>query len=236
MIYQDNFYLKKESNSFFLRWQKSENFNGKLRKSKEEIKTILVKKLNLKEKKILEIGCFIGDLLFDLKSKYGSKVSGIEPSSLACKFAKKKFNLKLENNTFLKSKYFVNNRSNFQKFDLIICDDILSWVSRDLILSTLGSIDWLLKPNGYLFLRDFSPSYRFAIKNHHWKNEQIFNFKQKNGHKSFFIETGKYDEVFYKKIVSSKYQTIKSSNKETLIWSDTLLKKINKFTHPIIKI
>ena len=38
MNYQDNFYFKKESNSFFLRWQKSHNYDGKLRKSKEEIK------------------------------------------------------------------------------------------------------------------------------------------------------------------------------------------------------
>ena len=89
MNYQDNFYFKKESNSFFLRWQKSHNYDGKLRKSKEEIKKILVKKINLKKKKILEIGCFIGDLLFDLKSNYKSKIYGVEPSSLACKFAKK---------------------------------------------------------------------------------------------------------------------------------------------------
>ena len=236
MNYQDNFYFKKESNSFFLRWQKSHNYDGKLRKSKEEIKKILVKKINLKKKKILEIGCFIGDLLFDLKSNYKSKIYGVEPSSLACKFAKKKFKINLENNTFLNSKYFINNSSNYQKFDLIICDDILSWVSRDLILPTLGSIDWILKPNGHLFLRDFSPTYRFAVKNHHWHKEKIFNFKQKNGHKSFFLETGKYEQKFYKKIISNKYQTIKSSNRETLIWSDSLLKKINKFNNSIFKI
>ena len=123
-MYQDDFYYKKESNSFYKRWKKDrEIFNNakvSLRPTKKQILKILENNYDLRNKKILEIGCFIGDLLSEIKNKYKSSVFGIEPSSLACKFAKDYFNLKLENSTFFGSKYFSIKKKNFQKFDIII--------------------------------------------------------------------------------------------------------------------
>ena len=57
-MYQDNFYSKTESNSYFNRWKKEINvFNDSkinLRESKIEILNSLEKHYDLKDKKILE--------------------------------------------------------------------------------------------------------------------------------------------------------------------------------------
>ena len=160
----------------------------------------------------------------------------MEPSSLACKFAKQYFNLNINNSTFLRSKYFLLKKDNFCKFDLIIFDDILSWVDRSAILPTLGVIDWMLKPNGVIFIRDFSPPVAFALKNHHWKKKKIYNFKQAFGHKKSLLDSGKYIEIFNYVRKTSEYQKINTKNDISLLWSDTVLKKIEDFTHPILKI
>ena len=93
----------------------------------------------------------------------------------------------------------------------------------------------MLKVNGYIFIRDFSPPINFAFPNHHCKNKKIFNFKQKNGHMDFFVNSGKYSKVFYKKYVSIKNQKILIKNKLGNIWSDVIIRKVKEFTHPITK-
>ena len=191
IIDQDSFYLQVESNAFFQRWKKNSHEiikNKKkliLRKNKKDIFRI-IKKKNLKNKNILEIGCFIGDLLFYLKKKYKCKVYGIEPSSNACSYSKKFFNLKLENSTLLKSKLFNLKKKNYQKYDLIICDDVLSWIDRSILLPTLGTIDWMLKPNGIIFIRDFFPTKSFAYNNHHWPKKKFLTLSSRVVIKNFF--------------------------------------------------
>jgi len=239
-MYQDNFYYEIEANSYFNRWKKNkDSFNDSkvnLRASKKEILKILEENYNLKEKKVLEVGCFIGDLLKEIKKKYNCSVFGVEPSSLACKFAKQYFNLNINNSTLLSSKYFSLKKDNFCKFDVIIFDDVLSWIDRSAILPTLGVMDWMLKPKGIIFIRDFSPPTAFAFKNHHWKKEKIYNFKQALGHKKNLLDSGKYIEIFNHIRSTSKYQKINIKNDMSLIWSDSILKKIEDFTHPILKL
>ena len=235
-IYQDNFYFKKESDFFFKRNSSILPKPGEIRKNKLEIHDFILKHITIKKKSnVLEVGCFIGDLLFFFKKKYNSNIYGIEPSKYACKYAKKYYKLNLENKTFLNSKLFECTKKNYQKFDLIIIDDVLSWVDRNIILSLIGSLDWCLKVNGYIFLRDFSPKYSFAVKNHHWKLEKIYNFKVKNGHKTFFINSGKYDVVKSKIYYSEKFNKKKSKNKQSSIWNDVILKKKIGFTYKIDK-
>jgi SAM-dependent methyltransferase len=238
MMNQDDFYLEKESNAFFERWYKSNenNIPTRLRNTKVEILDQLEKFVNLNSLSVLEVGCFIGDLLGFLKNERNCDVYGIESSSKACEFAKENFNVEIENSTFLKSNLFRLDASNFQKFDLIICDDVLSWFSRDIILSSLGVLDWMLKPGGNLFIRDFSPSFPFAYENHHWPGNEIYNYKQANGHRQFFLETGKYLETTTFIRNDSQYQKIKLEREDSMTWSDTVLTKIKNTLHPKIKI
>ena len=239
-MHQDNFYNKIEANSYFNRWKKNKTLfddsKVNLRMSKKEILKTLEENYDLKEKKVLEVGCFIGDLLNEIKKKYKCSVFGVEPSSLACEFSKQYFNLNIINSTFFSSKYFSLKKENFCIFDVIIFDDVLSWMDRSIILPTLGIMDWMLKPNGIIFMRDFSPPNAFALKNHHWKKEKIFNFKQALGHKKNLLDSGKYIEIYNHTRLTSKYQKINTRNNMSLIWSDSILRKIEDFTHPILKL
>ena len=240
MSHQDNFYFKTEANKFFERNFSKEKLNiinvdnFKLRKSKNEILEIIKKNVSLKNKNVLEIGCFISDLLNILKKKYNCNVSGVEPSSHACKFAKKEFGLNIENKTFLRSKYMTAKKKYKEKFDIIICDDVLSWVDREIIIECIASINYLLKYDGYIFFRDFSPPQNIAVKNHHHKKENIYNFKVAGGHKNFFLMTGQYKTIFSKKFKTNKYQVKKSKSNITNIWNHDLIKKTKK-VHYIIK-
>ena len=190
----------------------------------------------MKNIKVLEIGSFISDLLYFLKKKYNCKIEGVEPSSKACKFAKEKYNIKIINKTFYRSKFFGLKTKYKNKFDLIICDDVLSWMDRSIILETLSSLNWILKENGHIFIRDFSPTKNFAHKNHHWPKQNILNFKVAGGHKNFFINSGKYKIVYNKEYYSKKFQKIRISHKQSHLWGDTLLKKTLDYQHKVIKI
>ncbi len=233
---QDKFYKKIESNSFFERWKKTSFDYDKitLRSHKKDILKILKKNINLKSLKVLEIGSFISDLLFFLKKDYNCKIDGVEPSSKACKYAFNKFKIKILNKTFYESDFFNLKRKNKNKFDLIICDDVLSWIDRSIILEVLSCINWLLKDNGYIFIRDFSPNKNFAHKNHHWPMENIYNFKVAEGHRSFFINSGNYKVKYNKVYNTTKFQKIKIRKKESHIWCDTILKKTSKYQFKII--
>ena len=109
---QDFYYKKFESDNYFNRWKKNDNqeyidaTKGKLRKEKIKILNYLLSNLNIKNKEVLEIGCFVGDLLFFLKKNFNCNVKGVEASKKACNFSKKFFNLKIENKIFIESRFF----------------------------------------------------------------------------------------------------------------------------------
>lgn len=233
---QDNFYLKEESNAFFDRWKENlaKEFPIELRSSKREILGHLTTNVKLEKLKVLEVGCFIGDLLSQLRNDYQCEVYGIEPSSKACDYAHKNFDLLLENSTFIKSTYFQLTEKNIQLFDLIILDDVLSWMSRDFILPSLGVLDWMLKPGGSIYIRDFSPVFAFAFQNHHCPSEKVFNYKQQGGHKKFLLESGKYLEQSSNLRNTSDYQKVTTSRPDASVWSDTILVKLHEPLHPIL--
>ena len=236
---QDKFYFNVEADSFFSRqYQIYKNLKkNEIRENKIQIYNIIKKNIKiLKNKNVLEIGCSIGDLLYYYKKKHKMKVFGVEPSLKAYRFAKKNYNISVEHSSFSGSSFFNLSKKNYQKFDLIICDDVLSWFDRGTILPSLGSIDWMLKVGGSIFIRDFCPKFNFCHPNHHWPTKKIYNFKVKNGHKEFLMNTGKYSIKYNKVYNSSKHQKIKIKNNFSNIWSDTILKKCLEYQEKIIKI
>jgi len=239
--FQDYFYKIKEADNFFDRWIKNnkkeyfETSKKKLRNEKLNIMKCLKSNIRLKNKQVLEIGCFVGDLLFFLKKNYNCKVTGIDASQKACNFSRKYFNLKIENKIFLDSKYFKLNKKNFQIFDVIICDDVLSWMDRKSIIQTLSSIDFLLKENGYLFIKDYLVKKNFCFQNHHYPKKKIFSFKQEEGHKKIFLWSGKYNLVYEKVFITNKFQKVKIKDNRANTWSYSIIKKQKTFTHPVKK-
>ena len=235
---QDDYYLNIEADAFFERWySKNISFKGELRDNKKDI-LLKLEKENLfsKQIKVLEIGCFVGDLLNHLKNKFKSDVFGVEASAKACAMSKKLYDLNLENNSFIRSSYFHLSQENQKFFDLIIFDDVLSWMSRDNILQVIAVTDWMLKEGGSIFLRDFSPSVSFAYENHHQKGKNIFNFKQSNGHRQFFLQSGMYVEKSTNIYVEKNLQSVSTLRDDSSIWADTILTKCNQPLHPVLNL
>ncbi|MDF1815522.1 MAG: class I SAM-dependent methyltransferase [Verrucomicrobiales bacterium] len=238
MAKQDNFYLETESNAFFDRWWEAQNQTAPegLREKKKGIFEMVSKLGDVNEKRVLEIGCFIGDLLNYFRQEHQCEVHGVESSSKACNFAKTQFGLEIENATLAQSTLFNLDDATKDRFDIIICEDVLSWVSRDLIIPCLGVIDWMLKPGGRLFIRDFSPSFGFAYENHHCAGQEIYNFKQPGGHRSFFLQSGKYLEALSSIRTDCKFQGIETSRPDSMTWADSVLIKLEGNLHPVLSL
>lgn len=235
---QDNYYFKKEANDFFIRWASTVDLENQpdIREQKLEIFNKIQKITTVENKRILEIGCFYGDLLAFMKLKFNCDVVGVEAGSLACEYAKKRYNLSLENNPFFLSSLFRLEADTFHQFDGIILDDVMSWMSRDIILPTIGVLDWLLKDGGFLFLRDYCPSFSFRYPNHHCKSEKVYSFKQSRGHKDFFLTSGKYLEVSSEIYNTTEFQLVETVKPDSTIWQDTVLLKLAEPLHPLLEL
>lgn len=235
---QDDVYLSQEADNFFLRWRAAQGSLGvgsPLRDGKAQLHDLLSSHTDVSGKNVLEVGCFIGDHLAHLKSDLGCVVSGIEPSQMACDFAKSQFGLELECATFFTSQLLRDPRFRHH-FDVVIVDDVLSWVSRALILDAVAKIDSVLRPGGHILLRDFSPPFGFAVENHHVLGQSVYNFKQPGGHAQFFLLTGMYVPRATFARVSDEFQMRPSSRPDSAIWSDSLLQKLHVPLHPAVEL
>ena len=232
---QEAIYEQTEANDFFRRniSQMILESTG-LRKQKEGIYANIKSFYggNVRSMQILEIGCCIGDLINKFRAEDCCQVVGIEPSSLACDYASKNFALPIINSVFNRTEYFGFKDSHYQSFDIIIADDVLSWMSRELILPVNASIDWLIKPGGGFYLRDFCPPVDFAYPNHHQEGNDVFNYKVSGGHKKFFLDSGKYYLAQDYVRTDSRYQKTRTSRVDSMIWSDALLIKNEQPLYP----
>ena len=238
MSQQEKVYLDLEANAFFLRnINKIDLRNKGIRSSKEDILSNILSYVgpSINGLDVLEVGCFIGDLLGKLKNDFQCKVVGIEPSSLACQYSLKEFGLHLVNNTYDRTDYFSLRQSNRHAFDIIVVDDVLSWMSREIILPVLASLDWLLKPGGIIYIRDFCPPVDFAFPNHHQPDSDVYNYKVSGGHKKFFICTGHYLIAQEYIRSSQEFQVVTTSRPDSSIWSDAILLKTKDPLHPRLK-
>lgn len=233
---QEDVYADVEADAFFERNMANININmsSGLRSSKEIIYDNITDCVGsqLNGSRVLEIGCFIGDLLAKLRDANDCIVTGIEPSKLACDFAKERFGLAMENCTFNKSSLFGLKESTRMKFDLIVVDDVLSWMSRDLILPALASIDWMLEFGGHLYIRDFSPAMDFAYPNHHQLDSDVWNYKVSHGHQKFFTSTGSYLVLINHTRISGDLQSASTARDDSMIWSDIVLRKVSTPLQP----
>ncbi len=231
---QDDFYTALEADSFFSRNEPgtTESFP---RVSKEEIRKFINDSVKLESgDQVLEIGCFIGDLLADYKSA-GQVVYGIEPSGKACDFAKSQFGIELENTALSNSELFGFDPENEARFKLIILDDVLGWIDRRRILPSLATVDWLTAENGYVFFRELYSDFPYAVSNHHHPGEDIRNYRHAHGHHQLLMATGRYAVV--KMFVRSTTQFQKVGTQwHQAIWADTLLKKLTTDTIPSVSL
>ena len=235
MTLQEDIYSAHEADAFFLRCSDSLPLAGSIRESKQCLVDLLEKAGSLpRGLRVLEIGCFVGDLLAHFRDYYGCEVYGVEASSLACDYASSNYSLSLENACFTSSSFFGFSQSLRATFDLIVIEDVFGWMSRETILPVLSSIDWLLKPGGQILIHDYSPVFGFCYKNHHVQNADVYSYKMPGGHASLFLATGMYIVERQEACLSSSYQKVQTGRPDSTSWATTLLRKLGNPLYPVL--
>lgn len=234
---QDDFYKSTEAESYFSRnsakiEDEIEGSPEGIRASKARILQSLNDVIDLNNKRVLEIGCSIGDLLHLLREDYKCKVSGIEPSASAAAQAHSRFQLDLDVSVFSSSLMFGLRPDFFGSHDLVILDDVVGWMDPEFILPTVGSIDWLLAKGGHLFVRELFSHHDFRVENHHHPGLGVFNYRYGGGVSKFFTATGQYQVVWELTRREGNLQEVRSGER-FMIWKDSILVKNGFSSFPV---
>lgn len=137
----------------------------------------------IKNKKILDVGCWTGQFI-KLALNDTKKVTGIEPSSDAVKYAKKN----LKQATFLQGSALSLPFPN-KTFDTITLLEVIEHVPTDTEIIALKEINRTLKKSGYLILSTptnnpisviLDPAY-FLLGHRHYGEKQLRRLLKKSG-------------------------------------------------------
>ena len=162
---------------------------------------------------VMEIGCSNGATLSKIKSIYGSKVYGLDPSKKATIYAKKKF--KLEN---IYSDTFLNFKLK-KKFDIIIDGGFLHVTPNNIINKTIEKISNMMKANLYFILWNYDTPYSYINDWKYHKNIKSYKRNYINvintinnklyllSKKQFMLGTGKEIKFYNEKINIDKIIT-----------------------------
>ncbi len=224
---QDQQYLTHEGDDFFRR-----NFAGRDLPVLRPNKTTILDEINasgIRYSRVLEYGCNYGDLLAYFRCEgLAEECRGVEASGAAVEFGRARYGEKV---TFVQGTIADNDintdDSLVGRFDLVIVDDVFSWVSRETLLHSAANIDNVLADGGHLFIRDFYPDKRVKNLNHHVADGSVYNYKVPGSHAGLFMATGMYEirrqMIYYDdKGMSTDY---KCDNPFNYRWTDTILQK-----------
>ena len=186
MTTQDKLFLQSEGNCWF-------NRNAKELSSKEKNSLDhpinMIKAHNLKPKNVLEIGCSNGWRLGRIHDEFGSICVGIEPSENAINEGKKIFP-DIEFRRGIAANLPVKED---EKFDLVIVNYVLHWISRESLMKSISEIDRIVKDGGHLIIGDFFPDSPARVPYHHLPEKDIYTFKL--DYPKIFLSTATYAEV-----------------------------------------
>ncbi len=194
---QEKLFLLKEADKYFER--------NDIKPNKFILDAIKFLKPNANEH-IFEIGCSTGATLNKIKSIYGSKVYGLDPSKKATDYAKNNFKLKnIYLDTFLNFKFK-------RKFDVTINGGFLYLTPNNVIIKTIKKISNMMKINSYFVFWDYDTPINYTNR---WKYHQGVKSYKRNylnlinkidkklyliSKKQFIINTGREIKYYNKKI------------------------------------
>ena len=185
-------------------------------KGEDDVVSILMEKEGIIPKKVLDIGCCNGKLLAKIHEKYGSDVTGVEPSKVAISEGKEKW-------PFIK--YICGTAAALpkdEKYDLVIINFVFHWIGRNKLFESIYNIDLCLEDGGFLIIGDFYPGSFIKTKYHHLPNENLYTYKQK--YNEIFLSTGMYKEIS-KIIFNADKKNISEKTNNQNIAACCLLKK-----------
>jgi 2-polyprenyl-3-methyl-5-hydroxy-6-metoxy-1,4-benzoquinol methylase len=128
------------------------------RKRLEVIKSSI--DIDFNNKKVLDVGCGYGHLLYCIKEEFGAKVYGLEPSSQVVNIGKEFFNVDI-------IKDVLENYNTKEKFDIVMCNHTIEHTDNpELVIKELGKhlttdgllyieVPNILKPTGNTPLNNF---------------------------------------------------------------------------------
>lgn len=147
----------------------------------------LITQYGIKPKKVLEIGCSNGWRIAELARVYKSSCIGIDPSAKAVREGTVQYPaIKLMRGT-------TANIPLKEKFDLVIINYVMHWVSREELLRSLSEIDRVLEDGGLLLIGDCETLYPTRTKYHHLPEENVWTFKA--NYAGMFVSTGLYRQL-----------------------------------------
>ncbi|MEK7169194.1 MAG: methyltransferase domain-containing protein [Patescibacteria group bacterium] len=168
----------------------------------------------LKNKKVLDIGCWTGQFE-QIASKYTKKIVGIDPGIDAIKTAKR---------FVLNADFYVGDALNLKfksnSFDTVTILDVIEHIPRESEEKCLKEIGRVLKPNGYLIISTphshplsilLDPAY-FLIGHRHYSEKKLRELLSLTGFKTIKVKkTGGIFrlcipllQMFYKHILKRK--------------------------------
>ncbi|MBU2264793.1 class I SAM-dependent methyltransferase [Patescibacteria group bacterium] len=198
---QEKIFFNTEGDNWFVRNNKK---IGAVKIS-QDLPLFLMEKYSLQPKKILEIGCSNGWRLNEINKRYHSRCFGIEPSLRAISDGRKKYK------KILFKRGLVHNLplNDKNKFDLIIVNFVLHWVSRELLFKAIAEIDRVLVKGGHLIIGDFLPDYPVSNFYHHLPDKVVYTYKLDYAH--LFL-----DSAFYRIVAQLTFD-----HKSELLLTDT---------------
>ena len=175
-------FFKKEGDEWFKRNRKDLYANAY-----PDVALHLIDLYDLKPKKVLEIGASNGWRLALIADKYASRCMGVEPSAAAVRDGNKNF-------PKIKMVRGVASEIPFkEKFDLVIMNLALTWVSREELFKTIAEIDRMIVDGGHLIIGDFLSDYPMRVRYHHKPKDEIYTYKQ--DYAAIFTSTAIYRSI-----------------------------------------
>jgi 2-polyprenyl-3-methyl-5-hydroxy-6-metoxy-1,4-benzoquinol methylase len=163
-------------------WVDSSKEKGPSVISRKRIILKLIKKVNPKNKKIIDIGCGSGYLISEIKKEFKKNIFfGADISETAISIARKKY----PSNNF--QIFDICNKKELpkEKFDIVILEEVLEHIRDD--VRVLKNINFLLRKKSYLIL-----SVPFGKKNWSRSDELLGHFRryEKRGLRSKLLKAG----------------------------------------------
>lgn len=133
---QNEIFVKNEGNQWFQRNRTA------LIPERDDLITRTLQSLQLRPKRIAEVGCSNGWRLEKLRRIFSADCFGVEASEEAVAFAQEKFpQIKVQQQD-------VSRMSIKETFDLVICNFVFHWLDRTQLLQAVARLDSLVEAGG----------------------------------------------------------------------------------------